>query len=367
MARSFRQGLKMNQNSNVSTLRIVDAAQNRAAEGLRVVEDLVRMHLENASLSREIKQVRHQLTASLASIDTFSILQARDPASDVGTQISTETEFERPSLQSVVRANFARVLQSLRTIEEYGKLLNEISRTKFPQEIEQLRYKTYQLEKAVANACWSIDDLAGVAICVLIDAQRNLSQFETLVAELIRADVGLIQLRDKHLSDRNLIERGKVLSRLTQNSRTRWVMNDRADLAVLSGADGVHVGQDDLELYQARKIVGPGKMIGVSTHNLEQAQAAELAGASYIGVGPVFPSATKSFTKFATTDFVTSVASEIMVPAFAIGGIDENNVADLARLGIRRVAVSKSVIDSEDKPRVIRALRDQLQDKNLVA
>jgi thiamine-phosphate pyrophosphorylase len=126
-------------------------------------------------------------------------------------------------------------------------------------------------------------------------------------------------------------------------------MNDRPDLAVLTDADGVHVGQEELSVRDARRIVGPSRLVGVSTHTLEQARQAVLDGADYIGVGPVFPSTTKNFTKLAGLDFVRQVAAEITLPAYAIGGITLENLDQVLECGARRVAVS-GVICRADNP-----------------
>jgi thiamine-phosphate pyrophosphorylase len=127
-----------------------------------------------------------------------------------------------------------------------------------------------------------------------------------------------------------------------------FVMNDRADLAALSDADGVHVGQDELSVNDARTIVGPKALIGVSTHSIEQARQAVIDGANYIGVGPTFPSSTKSFDTFAGLDLLRSVAAEISLPAFAIGGITRENLPQVQAAGINRVAVTGAVIGAKD-------------------
>ena len=353
----------MNNHSKISVLRIIDAAQNRAAEGLRAVEDCARMHKQDAFLARQLKQLRHELTAVLFPIDALALLQSRDPASDVGTQISTQTEFERPGLLDIVRSNFARVLQSLRTMEEYSKLLTTqetMADSEIPRQLEQLRYRTYTLEKALTNTLDPISQFDEGSIYVLTDARSSIEEFERLVRSFIDARVDWIQLRDKSLSDHELIQRGQRLTELTKSTATRWIMNDRADLAMLSGAEGVHVGQDDLNVHQARRLVGTEKIIGVSTHDIEQARAAELAGANYIGIGPIFPSKTKSFDAFVPTEFVTGVVNEISVAAFAIGGIDVTNIKQLAELGVSRVAVSKSIVDSENRSQTVVQLKQAL-------
>jgi thiamine-phosphate pyrophosphorylase len=121
------------------------------------------------------------------------------------------------------------------------------------------------------------------------------------------------------------------------------IVNDRPDVAAIVGADGVHLGQDDVSVKDARSVLGPRKLVGVSTHSIEQARAAVLAGANYIGVGPTFPSRTKEFTSFPGLGLLRQVAAEIRLPTFAIGGIDQVNVAEVLATGIRRIAVSSAV------------------------
>ncbi len=134
----------------------------------------------------------------------------------------------------------------------------------------------------------------------------------------------------------------------TRETGALFVVNDRADLAVAADADGVHVGQDDLPVKEARAIVGPRRLVGVSTHSLEQARQAVLDGADYLGVGPVFASGTKPFDSLAGLDFVREVAAEISLPWFAIGGINADNVAAVIEAGAQRIAVSQAILSAED-------------------
>ena len=174
---------------------------------------------------------------------------------------------------------------------------------------------------------------------------------------MVRAGVDLIQLRDKTLTDRELVEAGKLIGSLTRESKTLWVMNDRADLCVSSGADGLHVGQDELSVHEARMILRPNQFIGVSTHSLAQAKQAVTDGADYIGIGPVFKSQTKRFDSHVGVEIISSVISEVTLPAFAIGGIDASNVGDVVEAGCRRVAVSSAVCNADDPTAAVDALR----------
>jgi thiamine-phosphate pyrophosphorylase len=137
-------------------------------------------------------------------------------------------------------------------------------------------------------------------------------------------------------------------------------MNDRPDLAVLCDADGVHVGQDELTVRDVRRIVGPDRLVGVSTHDIEQARQAVLDGADYLGVGPVFPSDTKSFDAFAGLEFVRQAAAEITRPWFAIGGITAANLADVTAAGAERIAIGAAICAADDPADATRALRSRL-------
>jgi thiamine-phosphate pyrophosphorylase len=126
------------------------------------------------------------------------------------------------------------------------------------------------------------------------------------------------------------------------------IMNDRPDLALLSRANGVHVGQDELVVRDVKRIVGGQMLIGVSTHTIEQARQAVQDGANYIGCGPTFPSSTKQFEHFPGLDFLRQVAAEIALPAFAIGGITTANLSLVLATGFKRIAVGGAIAAASD-------------------
>ena len=344
-------------NPQLSIYRILDASINRANEGLRVVEDFVRMSLNDVHLTSRLKELRHGVTQATSALDQQMLIAARDTQSDVGTGVQTKSEYKRSTETGIVQSNMSRLQQSLRTIEEYSKTISGET----AKQIEQLRYSTYTLEKAIVTTMMSRHKLADAKIYVLVDARENIDAFSELVSQLIAAKVDLIQLRDKRPNDRELLTVGRRLSELTQGTTTRWIMNDRADLAMASGADGVHVGQTDMPVAEVRRIVGANRLVGVSTHNIEQAHAAVLDGANYIGVGPVFPSQTKSFEQFPGLEFVNQVSSEIQLPAFAIGGVNATNVSDVIGKGIARVAVQGCVLSHKSPESAVNDLRDRME------
>jgi thiamine-phosphate pyrophosphorylase len=201
-----------------------------------------------------------------------------------------------------------------------------------------------------------------VRLCVLVDARDSAEEFERLVCELVAADVGMIQLREKHLDDRELVARARQLRGLTRGTRTLAIVNDRADLAAIADLDGVQLGQDDLSVKDARAIVGTRRLIGVSTHNMEQARQAVLDGANFLGAGPTFPSETKAFDEFAGLEYLREVAAEIRLPTFAIGGIAADNLPDVLATGIARIAVGAAVTEAAKPGVAARELLVMLED-----
>jgi thiamine-phosphate pyrophosphorylase len=316
--------------------RILDAEANRAAEGLRVIEDYLRFVLADGHLTELAKRLRHDLTAALAPLEGVDRLSARESASDVGAVLAAPPGSARTTVADVAAASFKRVQQALRSLEEYSKLVDP----KVAAAIEPLRFRVYTLEKSAGLTAYAVDRL--------VEGRRSEQEFAALVSLLVAAGVHVLQLRDKQLDDRTLLARAKLLRRLTRGAETLFIMNDRPDLAALSDADGVHVGQEELSVHEARMIVGPRQLIGVSTHNIEQARQAVLDGANYIGVGPTFPSTTKSFDTFMGLDFIRAVSAEISLPAFAIGGITRENLPKVISAGLRRIAVTGAVVNAAD-------------------
>ena len=338
--------------SLVDTFRILDAAANRTREGLRVIEDFVRFGLNDAHLSRILKECRHELAAILGTLPPSSLLAARDTVHDVGTLIGTEAEYRRTSPLDVVRAAFKRVQEALRTLEEYTKVVD----SNLAPRLEQLRYQLYTAEKAVLRTESSKRLLQEQKLYLLVQAEQCSLGLETVVKSALDAGVRLIQLREKRIIDRELICQARRLRQWTTAAECLLIINDRPDIAVLSEADGVHVGQEELSVQDARRIVGPNRLIGVSTHSIEQARQAVLDGADYLGVGPTFPSGTKSFEEFPGLKFVSQVAAEIQLPWFAIGGIGNENISDVVRAGAIRVAVSGAVCRSASPREAAREL-----------
>jgi thiamine-phosphate pyrophosphorylase len=202
----------------------------------------------------------------------------------------------------------------------------------------------------VINASLTDERLVRANVYAIVDGQGDSDAFCGRINELCAAGVDLIQLRDKSLNDKVLLERAILLRRVIDAAERTplMIMNDRPDLAVLSRADGVHVGQAELSVEQTRRIVGIDALIGVSTHSLDQVKQAVIDGANYIGCGPVFVSETKKFAKFLGVEFLRQVVNTTTVPVFAIGGISLDNIGEISAVGFTRVAVSACLTNTED-------------------
>jgi thiamine-phosphate pyrophosphorylase len=330
--------------TETATLRILDAAANRASEGLRVVEDYLRFALDDRFLTETCKQLRHELGDLIACLPDGVRYAARDTQADIGRDVSCASESVRSDMAAVLAASFQRTQQALRSMEEYGKLVNP----QFAAAAEALRYRSYVLEKAAAISQSSLKRLSECRLYVIIDGRGSSDDFAALVRQLVEAEVDVLQLRDKGLNDRPLVERARALRQLTRDTQTLVVVNDRADVARVVDADGVHVGQDELTVKEVRTVIGPQSLVGVSAHSVEQARAAVLDGASYIGVGPTFPSATKQFESFGGLALLRAVTAEVGLPAFAIGGIKFENIDALLQTGIERVAIGHAIVNAAD-------------------
>jgi thiamine-phosphate pyrophosphorylase len=340
----------------LTTARILDAAANRAREALRVLEDYTRFVLDDAILSGELKQLRHGLADALAAVPPHWLLIARDTQGDVGTAISTPQEMDRAAALDVVQAACKRLQEALRSLEEFGKLASaDMAGT-----IEALRYRAYTLERALVLVAGARSRLEDARLYVLVSSAQCRGSLAGTVREAAEGGAQVIQLREKNLGDRALLALARDVCRVARKAGALFILNDRPDLARLCDADGVHLGQDDLPVSAARRILGPDALIGVSTHNLDQLRQAVLDGASYVGVGPTFPSVTKEFPELAGLEYVRQAVAATALPAFAIGGITTDNLAELRSAGARRVAVSAAVCAAEDPRAAVATFRQRL-------
>ena len=336
--------------------RLLDAVANRANEGLRVIEDYVRFLTDDARLSRRLKVLRHELGFAVGKLDTNRMLESRDAANDVGSSISTESESRRADPEHVARANIKRVQESLRSLEEFSKLVNVDAATAF----EHLRYRMYDVEKDLMTPDSRFRQLHGARLYLLVCHENCQLPLERVVKEACQNGVDVIQLREKNRSDYEIAYLAEHVREWTHSAGKLLIINDRAEVARTCGADGVHLGQEDQSPAEARALLGKNSLIGLSTHSLSQARDGETAPVDYLGVGPTFRSQTKHFESFAGLEFVRQVSDSIQKPWFAIGGISSENIETVISAGATRVAVSAAICRSEHPGLAARQLSHSL-------
>jgi thiamine-phosphate pyrophosphorylase len=326
---------------------------------LRVIEDYARFALNDDVLCGSLKQLRHDFAATTSSFVDHAILH-RDTPGDVGTTTKTVAEVSRDDVEHVVTAAGKRLGEALRTIDEYLKTTDPAAASK----VESIRYRFYDVERQIAltlrpAAC----GFANVKLYVLITEYSCKRPWLEVAAGAIAGGADCLQLREKSLESGELLCRAKDFVALCRRHNVISIINDRPDIALMAGADGVHVGQSDLPAADVRKLIGRSKILGVSTHNLEQARQAVRDGADYIGVGPFFRSPTKPRDFVAGPAFAKQVADQIKIPAVAIAGITESNVDEVLASGIKAVAVTAAVAGCDDPKSAAQRLKKRLASK----
>ncbi|MFM8273169.1 MAG: thiamine phosphate synthase, partial [Gemmata sp.] len=329
---------------------------NRAREAARVLEDYCRFVLDDRFLTQQVKELRHGLASAAGKLPSRLLLAARETLRDVGTTATAGAEYERSSPAHVAFVNLKRLQESLRSLEEFGKVFGP----DLGRELEAARYRAYTLERSISLGAASRERLRDANLYVLLTRSQCVASLDWTVREAARGGADVIQLREKELPDRELIDLARQVRTWTRETGTLFVVNDRPDVARLVEADGVHLGQDDMSVKDARRVTGADMIIGVSTHSLEQLRRAVLDGADYVGIGPTFPSKTKQFDQFPGLDFVRAASAETSLPAFALGGIGTANVRAVVSAGARRVAVSSAVATADDPEQAARLLKAAL-------
>ena len=324
---------------NPTNYRIIDANLNRAREALRVIEEYCRFVLNNAASSERLKRLRNVIASISAKLDDTSLLQSRDTLRDVGTSISASNEIRRSSTQDVVRANFKRLQEALRVLEEYLKTSNEA----LALAAQNARYDCYTLEKEL-NASDRRTLIAQCSLMLVVGSQDNAVD---VMREAHFAGVRCFQLRSKQGSDKEILAHLQSLMKVARTlDDTLVIINDRCDFALSLEADGVHLGQDDTPLERAREVLGDNMLIGLSTHNVSELKAGQAA--DYFGAGAMFESSTKSVVHLGGPAWGVEASAETQNPVFCIGGITLENAKQLKVAGVSRIAVSAAICGAKD-------------------
>ncbi|PMB39481.1 thiamine phosphate synthase [Fischerella thermalis CCMEE 5205] len=333
---------------NLVIYRILDANLDRAREGLRIIEEWCRFGLNNSQLTGECKGMRQEL----ASWHTADLRAARDTLGDPGTELTHPQEEQRASIKSLLQANFCRVEEAMRVLEEYGKLYNP----NMGKALKQMRYRVYTLESNLMG--YQRHQLLLRSHLYLVTSPTD--KLLEIVEAALKGGLTLVQYRDKNVDDAVRLQQAQKLRQLCHNYNAIFIINDRVDIALAVDADGVHLGQQDMPIAVARQLLGPHRIIGRSTTNADEMQRAIKEGADYIGVGPVYETPTKEGKPAAGLEYVSYVAKNCSIPWFAIGGIDPNNINDVIDAGAKRVAVVRGIMQAEQPTLVTQYFLSQL-------
>lgn len=187
---------------------------------------------------------------------------------------------------------------------------------------------------------------------------RGAQALEKQVEDAIRGGVTCVQLREKNLAREEFLKEAVRMAELCRRYRVPFIVNDDAEIAVKSGADGVHVGQEDMAIADVRRIAGPDRIIGVSAHTVEEALEAEKQGADYLGVGSVFATSTKANVCALSMETLREICSAVRIPVVAIGGITKENAPQLAGSGVAGIAVVSAIFKAEDCRQAAADLKD---------
>jgi thiamine-phosphate pyrophosphorylase len=322
-----------------SVYRILDANLNRAREALRVLEDIARFHHDDAGAAARLKEARHALDAR-ARPWARELLLARDSARDVGRNGDVPVEKPRP-LRDVAAANLKRAGEALRSIEELAKgRFPELSR-----EAHRRRFELYALEKELADPAARLE---AARLYVLLDPSVTPRPLPRVAEEAVRGGADLLQLRQKPRVDLGL---AKAIRAAAPDAL--FIVNDRPDIALASGADGVHLGLEDMPVADARRL-GVG-IIGATSHSLAEARRARAEGADYVSCGPMFRTPLKPGLEPKGFSYLAAL-KKLGIPFFCIGGITGENVTP----GLVRAAVCAGVIAAADVAAAARAIRARL-------
>lgn len=323
---------------------------NRFREGLRVIEETVRFILNDCELAKEIKRIREEYR-SIVCYFGDDILQHRDSQTDIGK--SNDFDFSiRRNIKDVVLRSFGRAEESMRVIEEYGKIINKDVSVK----AKTIRFHLYALEKETINKLNKIIKSFGNDYGLYLILTNPNVGYQKLAKIAVDEGVCVIQLRDKSLDDNKLLRLAKELRGITQDSDTLFIVNDRVDIAILSEADGVHVGKNDISVSDIRKL-SQRLIIGKSTHTLGQLKSVLSEYPDYVGIGPIFKTNTKKVPDKILGVYNAKIMMEYSnIPSVGIGGINDQNIEDVLNIGFRNFSIIKHINISENPKNAIRKI-----------
>ena len=304
--------------------QIIDANVNRIGEGLRVIEEYVRFVRSDEAVTKNLARIRKMIHQAFPQQSSY--LHARSTASDARAK---ERPNKRSNIYELLVANFKRVQEALRVLEEYSNcaICNEC------------RYDMYDLEQDVLLLAKK--PLIKKGVYLISDSVETLK---------LGIDWGcaLVQLRDKHATKPELLDRAYEVADYAKNTTVPFIINDFIDIVQLVDADGLHTGQDDISLVKQRQLLGEHKIIGRTTHSLAQGKLAAFEGADYVSVGPIWETPSKPGRAAIGFDYLEQVNDALDIPFVAIGGINDHNIQNVMKFSPHMVGVIRSYQSTQE-------------------
>jgi thiamine-phosphate pyrophosphorylase len=285
------------------------------------------------------------------------LLAARRVAQDVGAPRRSPAVTGHEDLTALVVANSRRVQESIRVLEEFARLSDSPVAAR-PAKLQRLRFEVYELERELVSRLLRHGRLGRLGgLCVIVDSAALKGRDELdVAAQAIKGGARVIQFRDKHSARVRLLYVALWLKSLCAEKGALFIVNDHLDIALAVGADGLHLGQDDLPVGEARRLLPIDTLIGCSVAGVAQARRALAAGADYIGVGAIYPTPSKEDSRPVGLAALERVRARVSLPLIAIGGINHTNVQEVIKAGADGVAVISAVLGADDVERATRRL-----------
>lgn len=338
--------------------RILDANFNRAREALRVVEEYCRFVLNSGALSERAKRLRHELCAAVGRLDAGRLIAGRDTLGDVGVGAKVEGQLERATLKDCFTAGAKRLTEALRVLAEVAQTEDGT----VAEAVERLRYEAYTLEKDIVLFSEPVEKFNRVRLYVIITSNLP-AEVLALASQCAAGGADCIQLRAKDIPDDRFFALSVEFVELCREMGALSIINDRVDIAAAAGADGVHLGRNDLPVEQARRLQLTPLIVGKSTHSIRELEAACPALPSYVSLGPAFATATKPDIEPAGLEYVRQGLEQLATTGIshvAIGGITLDNVEQVIEAGAHRVAVCAAVTKTTHPTQACRRLKERI-------
>ena len=314
-------------------LRIIDVNLNRLDESLKLIEDIIRFQLEHKQLLSQMRKIRADFLGFKKVLPLTRIIGSRRSQKDLGRKEKFDSGPKKDQT-GLLLTTLSRAKESSRTIEETLKVIEP----NLSNRAKKIRFQIYDLEKEIVVHYTKKFD---PSLHAIVD-EKYLSQLDLdrTIKTMIDNGVTMIQLRAKTMKDKDFLRTAKKIRKAIHDSRVKFIINNRVDIALACAADGVHVGQTDMPLKAVREITGDVFILGASAHNVKEAIRAETQDADYLGVGAVFPTRTKHDARVCGLQTLKSISRRVKIPVIAIGGINSANYQAALRAGAAGIAVA---------------------------